>query len=604
MKNTINSAKQVNTFPPFTSIKSPSPLERVGVRFLLVFLIFFTAQSQSWQWGKRGGSIDQLTTSSGGRQEEVYCIVTDSQKNSYTISNVGKNNLNIDGNIKQNFGSDTQKIDVCLSSFSCDGTYRWSKIIGGGGIDKVNSIQIDSQDNIYIAGRFGDCTSTYPPRIDSDYTISQTPTDCSLIFLAKFSSNGSLLWVKRPQSSSVSVTEGYSQTSSLGLSTDSSGNSYWLVQLPAGTYANGAFTTTLPGYQPGSPNYILKYDSNGNFISGTYIDMQLIYSANDLKFARNPYNGYYYFASRRGDISDTAVIGGQTATHGGFVWCFNAQGQFQWLKESSGAYLGSLFWYNFAFDPQNNIYIAGQILGGNFENFLGVSPSGDDIYPFVMKLNPTADTVLWSTYPSKGSDLGGAIVLNGNEVGVTSSGYGTPYTWGSQSININTTNQGQDVIFARLNKDTGACVGLSRINSDIGYDDVGTALAVDASGDYLLGGGFGHQLTFDNNTVLNIGSQSDFFVAKYSTSVCSLSTTDFKEEGFELYPNPVESAVKINTTENLNYSLYNILGTEVKQGKINEIENTIDFSQLPQGTYLLQTTNQAGVVKKVKLLKK
>ena len=582
------------------SIQSPSPLERVGERIIITLFLITSlfVNAQSWQWGKRGGSTDQLDTTGGGRQEEVYGIVTDSNKNIYTISYVGKNNLNVDGNPKTNFGDDTTLTDVCLSSFSCDGTYRWSKIFGGGGYDYMQSIQIDTQDNIYVVGGFAACQDiTYPPRIDNDFILPQTPTsNCSLTYIAKFNSMGNLLWIKRPQDRTDLDKSGL-----IGLSTDSAGTSYVLADLQPGTYANGAFTATVAG---AFPLYLLKYDTNGNFISGMYLDMQLNYGATAVKFARNPYNGYYYFASQMDDNTATAVIAGHTATHAGFIWCFNDQGQFQWLKESSGTLYNTIFWYNFAFDPQNNVYVSGNILGGNFESFLGMSSPYGNNPPFVMKLNPTADTVLWSTYPNEGGTQTGAIVLKGNEIGVATSGYGNSYTWGSQTLNINSTNEGIEVLFARLNKDTGACLGLSRIVGDAGYDDNGTAITFDSSGDYILGGGVGHKLTFTTNTIINTGSQSDFFVAKYSTSVCSLSTKDFKEQGFELAPNPVESTVKIETQENLTYALYDITGKAIKQGTITQQENTIDFAQLTTGTYILETTNQEGAVKKVKLLKK
>ncbi|ESU26560.1 hypothetical protein FLJC2902T_25310 [Flavobacterium limnosediminis JC2902] len=47
------------------------------------------------------------------------------------LSPVGQTLLNIDGNPKTNYGDSSSKTDFALSSFSCDGTYRWSKIIGG-----------------------------------------------------------------------------------------------------------------------------------------------------------------------------------------------------------------------------------------------------------------------------------------------------------------------------------------------------------------------------------------------------------------------------------------------------------------------------------------
>ena len=100
---------------------------------ILVLLLTITSQAQTWQWGKRGGSTDNLSTIGGSRKEEVIAMATDSQKNIYIISPVGQMLLNIDGNPKTNYGDSSSKTDYALSSFSCDGTYRWSKIIGGGG---------------------------------------------------------------------------------------------------------------------------------------------------------------------------------------------------------------------------------------------------------------------------------------------------------------------------------------------------------------------------------------------------------------------------------------------------------------------------------------
>ncbi len=584
------------------SIQSPSPLERVGERIIITLFLITSlfVNAQSWQWGKRGGSTDQLDTTGSTRQEEVFGIVTDSNKNIYTISYVGKNNLNVDGNPKTNFGDDTTLTDVCLSSFSCDGTYRWSKIFGGGGYDFMRSIQIDAQDNIYVVGWFGTCeyNSAYPPRIDNDFILPQTPSEnCSLTYIAKFSSSGNLLWIKRPQDSTASQ-----QGALIGMSTDSAGNSYVLAMLQPGTYANGVFTATVSGTYP---LYLLKYDTNGNFISGSYLDIQVTGGFSDIKFSRNPYNGYYYLTSSKSDTSDTAIVGGQTIANTAFLACFNDLGQFQWVRQNSYASPGGLTFYNLSFDAQNNIYIGGRYLGFGLDTFIGFNDPVPGIPGFLMKVNPTADTLLWSTYNNKGTSNYGAIILNGNEVAYTSYCFDPDFAWGNQTL-VATAAQGQatEVLLARFNKDTGACIGLSKIPGDVGYDDRGTALAVDANGDYILGGGVGHQLTFTTNSIINTGSQSDFFVAKYSTSVCSLSTKDFKEQGFELAPNPIESTVKIETQENLTYALYDITGKAIKQGTITQQENTIDFAQLTTGTYILETTNQEGAVKKVKLLKK
>lgn len=560
--------------------------------------------SQSFQWAKRGGGIDQLSNDWITPQESVYSIVTDSNKNIYVLSSVSQTDLNVDGHPKTNFGDNITKIDYMVASFACDGSYRWSKVFGGGGSETIQNLQIDAQNNLYVAGQFGTCadiTENNPPRIDNDVVYSQTPADCSITFLSKFNSNGVMQWFKRPEPAGTSSDVGFSQTNSCGLSVDAAGNSALLVQIPPGTYANGAFVNTLAG----TNLYIFNYNSAGTFLNATLVDMQLggTFTFN-LKMYRNPNNGYYYFTSTGGYSGDSAVMGGQTVTHSLFMACFNAQGQFLWKKENTATNNNSDQIYNLTFDTNNNIYIGGELIGLNFDTFLGLSVSTFFSPGFVAKLDPTADTVLWSSQHNKGTGSNGAIALNGNELGFTSYSFGVDLTWGSQSLYMCAPNEASEVLFARFNKDTGACLSLTKIPGDVGYDDGGTALAVDASGDYILGGGFGHQLMVNNSTtLLNNGPQSDFFVAKYATEVCSLGVASHEKSAVAIYPNPTSGIVHLSLNEDMSYTLYTITGTIVNKGNVSAQNNTIDVSSLPSGVYLLQLQDGDGVFSLVKVLR-
>lgn len=570
----------------------------------LALIVGYNLSAQSWQWGKRGGATDALDTTSDLRQEEVYKVVTDSNKNIYVLSAVGKNGLDIDGVTKVNYGGNLQITDVALASFACDGTYRWSKIIGGDGYDRVTDLKIDSQDNIYIAGKFGDCGDvTYPPRIDSDIILSQNPIDCSVIFIAKYNSSGALQWFKRPQPAGTSQTIGLGSTFSRGFALDNAGNSFWLVQIPPGVYANGAFTNTTTG----NTLHIFKYDSMGTFVSATPIDIQLTAGFNSfLQFTRNPYNGYFYFTSPKTSSSGTAVVGGQTITHTVFLSCFNDLGQFQWVREDTAtSLLGTVLLYNLEFDSSNNIYLGGRMLGLNSNTFLGLTIPGNTAPGFIMKVDPTAQNLIWSTYNNADALQRGAIAINGGEIGFTSICASSNFTWGTQTLNAGANNEGNEVLLARFNRTNGTCIQLTKIPGDVSYDDNGTALAVDASGDYILGGGCGHQLTFTTNSLTATGSQSDFFVAKYSTSVCSLATDTFLEEGLQFHPNPADNYVILNVKEEMQYKIYSLTGSEVGSGIISENLNQIDIATLASGCYLLQTISVAnGNTKTIKLLKK
>ena len=198
---------------------------------ILLLLYPFVTYGQSWQWGKRGGALEPLTITGLHGQEQTYNLVTDSQKNIFGLSRVGFTGLDIDGISKANFDNGSSPSDYALFSFACDGTYRWSKVIGGINDETVNSLQVDSNDNIYMSGKFGDCTNdvNYPSRIDNDFI--NTHLDCRILFLTKYSSEGVLQWIRRPQAVGVDALVSYSETISRGIQTDSSGNIYWLLGL-------------------------------------------------------------------------------------------------------------------------------------------------------------------------------------------------------------------------------------------------------------------------------------------------------------------------------------------------------------------------------------
>ncbi len=570
---------------------------------MVLFFIPLLLHSQSWQWGKRGGSLNQLNSE---RPEQTYFLTTDSQKNIYGLSYVGASGLNIDGNAKTNHdGNPFGPSDIALFSFSCNGTYRWSKIIGGNGANEtVNAVCVDAQDNVYIAGRLGQCGDpNYPPRIDDDVVISQNPMDCRPMFIAKYNTNGVLQWIKQPQPVGTPQNE-ISTASSRALLVDNMGNLNWIVQLGPGVYADGAFVNN----QTGVNFFILKYDTNGTYIGNTPLDIQLGGGYYSIKFYYNPYNGFYYFVGEKSDNTATAVVGGTTITHTVFMACFNAQGVFQWVREDTFPDFGYLFIYNLAFDPQNNIYIGGKIAGFNFGSFLGFSVSEQIIPGFVLKTNPDASQLLWSSYNNKGSQIWGGIVLNGNELAYTSYGFGVDFTWGTQTLNISGPNQGQEAILARFNKDTGACIGLTKVPGSLGFNDHGAALTVDASGDYILGGYMGGTLFFDNSQqITNIGSQSDFFVAKYATEPCqALSVGDQDEKRIILYPNPTRDRVTFDNSQAgiARVSVYNYLGQEVLLPiNCNGLpEVTIEMSGLSRGVYLVRLEG-AGVSSTVKVMR-
>lgn len=81
--------------------------------------------------------------------------------------------------------------DVAISKFLSDGSYQWTRSIGGIGADYLLSMEIDSSDSVLFAGFFI-FTVDFDPGIGTDFR-TPTPASKSDIFLSHLSSSGNYL---------------------------------------------------------------------------------------------------------------------------------------------------------------------------------------------------------------------------------------------------------------------------------------------------------------------------------------------------------------------------------------------------------------------------
>ncbi len=597
------------------------PIKSNQLQFALwIGLMLFSSTTliaQDWQWIKRGGANSSITNSASIYQEEVYDMATDSQQNVYVLSPVGAFGINIDGHPKDYYGDYTTNVDHALTSFSCDGTYRWSKIIGGAGQENPLSLEIDSDDNVYVSGQFATCQAgsgnNYPPRIEDDIILPQSQSSCQTLFLVKFDTDGNLLWLKQPQEPST-ASDAYNALSR-ELYTDENDNLYWGLFLSPGTYADGAFVNT----QEGLNYFIFKYDSTGNFLQAIPIDFQFDQSAGlHFYLYRNPHNEHFYFTCRLDPLQENATVGGQPVNHSFFLASFDQEGNFLWKRENTSTNYGfSIQVYNLAFDSANNIYLGGKLTGFEYQDsFLGFYVDGDISPSYVMKTDPTAENLLWASHSnglgappainSSGNGKNdGAIIVANDEVIFTGGGRGQGYTWAGQTLDINL--HAFDVVFARFDVTTGNCLDLTHIPSNDNNSEGGTALAVDAAGDYLVGGGFSYNLIdAAGNEVYNVGGQSDFFVAKYATQDCNTpvaSVEDFGQDRIKAYPNPTSSSLSVAVKQPTAYQLFAVNGQLLAKGKLNKTQNKISLENFSSGLYLLELQAKDGKKQTLKVVK-
>jgi hypothetical protein len=585
-------------------------------RTLLYTILFLTTASvhaQSWQWAKRGGSA----ATPPNNNEKVVSMCVDPNGNVTVASLVGSNNINIDGNLKSGYSVSYPSTDIAIASFSCDGTYRWSKTFGGFDTDRIQDVGTDADGNVYAVGTItmgvtdlGTTTTAYQAHFDTDTILPaalQSVNQCKKrLFLIKYDSIGTFKWLRMPQPDDVSFAASASQYASKNLQVDADGNSYWYVFLPPGVHANGNYAVASPGIT----HHVLKYDTNGNFLSGHPLAIATT-GFNDYRFTRNHQNGNYYIVGGFDSLSEQGSIslGGQVVAKSKYLAAFDSTGAFLWIRTNNGNSPWEIQDYDVTFDENNDIYLTGTTLysspvedpnvidGWNGQQF---SPP-NTIWPFmyIVKMDSSGNT-LWQTNSNVGNAKG--IAINGNEVAIT--GYSHSFMW--QNINFTYPNNGADgqyPFIIRFNKSTGAIIANHYLTANSVSSDYGQRIVSDNLGSYLLGGTFQSTMSGFGGSITNAGGSDDFFVAKFGTASCDfLGAPAFDKKATILYPNPVLDRLYIATQETQQYQIYSVLGAKIMEGNPN-VGNGIDCSSLTSGVYLVNLTNSSGQSSTLKFVK-
>mgnify|MGYP002859805407 CR=1 FL=1 len=272
----------------------------------------------NYVWAKQigGASLSSKATS----------IAVDAAGNVYTA---GYFNGTVDFN--PGAGSNTMTSssqDAFISKLDANGNYVWAIKIAGTSQEQVNDIAIDASGNLVVTGWFYG-TVDFDPGAG---TVALGNTAGSDIFVAKYDSNGALMWAKQLGGTSANL-------SGNSIAVDATGN----------VYTTGYFQTSVD-FDPDGPSYVLgaqgvldvfvsKLDVNGNFvwaksIGGTGADDAL---GIDLDATGNVYlTGYFEGTCDFDPGSGTAFLS-NSAGLDIYVCKLNNNGDYVWAKQIGGS---------------------------------------------------------------------------------------------------------------------------------------------------------------------------------------------------------------------------------------------------------------------------
>ena len=598
---------------------------------LILFSIPATAQTYNWQWAMKGGG-----DIGGIDEEQIHDVKVGSDNNYYFIATIkGNSGTQLNGIPQTVYNVPNGGDDIFLFSTTCDGTVRWSQAIGGEGLlDRAYGIALDSNNNVYVGAHVqggSNYSVHFSPNPTDDVTpFPANPDAYKRTYLVKYDSNGNFINKKALQGT-VDNTNNQSQI--LDLYIDSTDTIHFIVGFRSGSHLGNQVTVpaTINAYQ----YFLAKYDNSLNYVSSILLPITDGSGFNDgqVKFAYDVTLNRYYIAGER-SIGTPLTYNGDTIVNKSFILAFNStNGNEIWRREvyadptSAGGLADNRF-NSLIIDDNSDVYFGGRVYqSANAQNPIKIydptdtnvqpylfTPTTNYALPMIMKLNSDGD-VQWvqatsarsQGAPPPGPRQGKGIALNGSEVAFGAQGANE--FWDAIEIVRPLTGFQPDPILIRFNKQTGNVIAVHEIYGDSGSSQSMTAVATDNDGNYITGGSFQANL-FMNNTLgvtpLVSTGQADFFVAKLGATPCGtpVSTDKFNKLHINIYPNPTNDIVNIETPETLhNYEVYNVLGKQIQKGMFNS-NNQVNLHGAVVGTYFIKVTTTQGSTATVKVVKK
>jgi|688.fasta_scaffold19901_2 hypothetical protein len=269
---------------------------------------------------KKGNALWAITAGNLGDDHALSCV-TDQKGNIYVVGYFESKMLSFGRETLHNnnftIGKDSVRYnsDMWLAKFSPDGTCIWARNAGGlDGNGQYSTITLDRSNHVIISGIAGG-----EMNFGKGTKLIQESTG---IYVAKYSNDGDLLWVKSPNG------KGEAQ----GVGTDPEGNIF------IGGYFNSTISfgpIALQSHsEKNSDAFVAKYAPDGNILWARSIggDNGEIASCEADPFG-NVYLSGLYFSKTIYTETDTLKNNG-SINH--FIAKYNKDGQLLWARSAGG----------------------------------------------------------------------------------------------------------------------------------------------------------------------------------------------------------------------------------------------------------------------------
>lgn len=259
--------------------------------------------------------------------------------------------------------------DICIVKYDADGNFIWIRNAGSNGRDEAKAIKCDASGNIYITGMYSDGAVF-------GSSVLSAPPGYFNIFIAKYTTDGSLAWVKTAGGNYDDV--------AWSITMDNSNKIYITGEFNASAYFDDFQLITA-----GQANvFVACYDDAGTALWATSAGGTLIDRARGIGCdGTNLYiTGQFSMSANFGDFTVTGVDSSEI-----FIARLNNTGVFEWATAVGGPpdSVESLSYESgnsIYVETSGNVYVTGSLLnGGTFGSTSFVPYSRSDV--FIAKLS-------------------------------------------------------------------------------------------------------------------------------------------------------------------------------------------------------------------------
>ncbi|MGI8893094.1 MAG: SBBP repeat-containing protein, partial [Bacteroidia bacterium] len=397
--------------------------------------------------------------------------------------------------------------DVFILKLSPTGSLVWAKRVGGTGYEYSYTISVDSNGNVYTAGRFED-TVDFDPGTGTNYLTSAGGSD---MFILKLDSSGNFIWA---------VSMGGTGTDQINaIELDFNGN----------IYASGVFNDTA-NFHPGAGTYNLISQGLEDFFILKLNSAGVLEWAHGFGSTGND-RSYSITTDASGNVYATGVFSGTldfdpgagiyNLTSAGnfdiYIVKMKTNGDFIWARNMGGTSFD--FGYDITTDQFGNIYTTGYFQGtAGFDPGAGsfnlTSQGNYDI--FIHKMD-TAGNFIWArSMGGLNEDRGYSIVTDHlGDVYLTGYFIGDVDFDHSNDTLIHTAAGNADFYIHKTDS-AGNFLWVSTMGG--ANHDFGLSIAIDAAGNIYSTGNFEGTADFnpDPSVTYNLtpAGNSDVFVLK------------------------------------------------------------------------------------------